>query len=118
MKIKSGIILMFVILLFTLAGCSGKPMHLQQTDKQVQISEVDLSKGKEITASASGFQLLLWIPININSRHQNAYQALQAQAGKDYITDIKIEESWQWAFVGTVYTTTLKATAYPLKSKM
>ena len=35
--------------------------------------------------------------------------------GRDYITNIKVEESWTYAFIGTVYTTTIKAMAYPRK---
>ncbi len=37
-------------------------------------------------------------------------------AGNDYITDIKIQESWTYAFVGTVYTTAYTAMAYPEKT--
>jgi hypothetical protein len=71
------------------------------------------STGRTIKASASGFQLLLFIPININDRQERAFQLLQAQAGDDYITNIAVDESWTWAFVGTVYRTTLTADAYP-----
>ena len=30
-------------------------------------------------------------------------------------TDIKVTESWTYAFVGTIYTTKMTATAYPKK---
>lgn len=94
-------------------GCAGKPITFKSVDP---ISYADVKdKGRTITASASGFQLLLLIPISINTRHESAYGQLLAQANGDYITDVKIEESWTYAFVGTVYTTTITATAYPKK---
>jgi hypothetical protein len=40
---------------------------------------------------------------------------LRAQAGSDFISDIKIKESWTYGLVGTVYTTRLEAKAYPYK---
>jgi hypothetical protein len=58
---------------------------------------------------------LLFIPIGVNDRHENAYGQLLAQANGDYITDVNIEESWTYGFVGTSYTTTITATAYPRK---
>ncbi len=76
---------------------------------------IDLTRGRSLSASASGFQLLLFIPININDRQERAYQILRGQAGNEYITAVKIQESWTYAFVGTVYTTTLEAMAYPRK---
>ena len=51
----------------------------------------------------------------VNDRHEQAYNALKGQANGDYITDIKITESWTYALVGTIYTTKLTATAYPKK---
>jgi hypothetical protein len=76
-------------------------------------AEMHATTGRPIKASASGFQLLLFIPININDRQERAFQLLQAQAGDDYLTNVAVDESWTWAFVGTVYRTTLTATAYP-----
>ena len=111
MKIMLMSIFLTVFLLFY--GCAGKPINLNSTNSQVEHTNINFNKGREITASASGFQLLLFIPIQINTRHQRAQQLLEAAAGGRYITDTKIQESWTYAFVGTVYTTTLKATVYP-----
>jgi hypothetical protein len=58
----------------------------------------------------------LFIPIAVNGRQAEAYEKLKQAAGNDLITDIKIEESWTYAFVGTIYHTTLTATAYPDKN--
>ncbi|MFA5455949.1 MAG: hypothetical protein WC272_11605 [Sulfurimonas sp.] len=93
---------------FLSVGCSGKPITIQTPE----MKNIEGSKGVVMSASASGFQLLLFIPIDINDRHERAYQQLKAQAGGGYITDVKVEESWTYAFVGTVYKTTLTATVY------
>lgn len=99
-----------------LVACSGAPMRTETGNLQVDAESVDFSKGRTISASASGFQLLLLIPISINNRHERAYRILLGQASGDYVTDIKISESWTYALVGTVYKTTLEATAYPQRT--
>jgi hypothetical protein len=99
-----------------LAACSGAPIKTGATNQRIDTAEIDFSKGRRISASASGFQLLLLIPISINSRHERAYRMLLAQAGSDYVADIKIDESWTYALVGTVYKTTIEAMAYPQKT--
>lgn len=96
-----------------LVGCSGTPIKLGSADQSIGQGAIDASTGRRIEASASGFQLLLLIPININDRHERAYQSLLAQAGGDHVTGVAINESWIWGLVGTVYKTTLTATAYP-----
>lgn len=95
-----------------LAGCHGVPVDLSKrtvTDR----AQVDPYKGRRISGEATGFQLMLFIPIAINGRHRNAYESLLSQAGDDLLSDITVTESWQWAFVGTLYTTKIEATAYP-----
>lgn len=103
-----------------IGGCAGRPIHLGNmqygnSDQEIKINKVDFSKSREISAEAGGFQLLLFIPININDRHERAYQMLRAQAGSDFLTDIKIKESWTYALVGTVYTTRMEAKIHPYK---
>lgn len=95
------------------AGCIGVPVHISNPP----LARMDLQKGREITASASGFQLLLFIPININTRQARAYKKLQDQAGNDIVADVKMRESWEYAFVGTIYRTTFTAMAYPDKTR-
>lgn len=97
-----------------LTACSGTPAHLGSTTADVP-KDIDFSKGRPISASACGFQLLLLIPIAVNNRMQNANEELIEKAHGDYISDVKITESWKYAFVGTVYCTELSATAYPRK---
>ena len=104
-----------VVVSLLLAGCSGAPMRTGVANQRIDTANIDYSKGRRVSASASGFQLLLLIPISINSRQERAYRSLLSQAGGDYVTDIKIEESWTYALVGTVYKTTIDAMAYPQK---
>lgn len=95
-----------------LAGCAGVPVNFSErsvTDR----AQVESKQGRKISAKASGFQLLLLIPIAVNGRQSNAYEALLKEAGDSVLTDITVTESWTYAFVGTIYTTTIEATAYP-----
>ena len=108
-------VLGLVVASLLLAACSGAPIRTGVSNQRIDTENIDYSKGRRVTASASGFQLLLLIPISINNRHERAYRTLLAQAGSDYVTDIKIEESWTYALVGTIYKTKLQAMAYPQK---
>lgn len=121
MKIFNKKISAFTVLtLLILGSCSGRAIslgnaHNDNPDQQIDLKKIDFTKGREIHAEAGGFQLLLFIPINTNDRQERAYQNLRYQAGSDFISDIKIQESWTYGLVGTVYTTRLEAKAYPYK---
>ncbi len=112
MTMKRIAIIMLATAALLLTACSGTPMN---TTQQVDTANIDFSRGRKVSASASGFQLLLFIPISINSRHERAYRSMLSQANGDYVTDIKIDESWTYAFVGTIYKTTIEGMAYPQK---
>lgn len=71
---------------------------------------------RTITAEACGFQFLLFFPLEINTRAQRAYQALEAEAAGDFITDVQVRERWTYGFVGTQYCTALRAKAIRPKS--
>ena len=107
---KFRLLAILVLIIFS-AGCAGKAVQIESiADHQAY----DASKGREIEVSAGGFQLFLLIPIRTNSRQARAYQALRNMAGDDHvITNVRVQESWTYAFVGTVYTTTMRATLYP-----
>jgi hypothetical protein len=96
-------------LLMALAGCTGSPVKFASVPQQ----SYDFSKGRPVTASACGFQLLLVIPISTNDRAERAYSDLVSKTVGEYITNISVQESWYWAFVGTVYCTEMQAMAYP-----
>lgn len=97
------------LLCITIASCVSTPVTFRTMADQ----KYDISKGRTITADACGFQLLGIFPININDRAHLAYNSLREQAGFDYMTDIKVQEKWYYAYIGTVYCTVLEATAYP-----
>lgn len=90
-----------------LSACAGTAVRLGSPSDQ----PVPKGPSREISATACGFQLLLLIPIAVNSRQTRAYQVLAAQAGTDYITDVEVQEEWGYRFVGTEYCTTLRARA-------
>ena len=105
---KAGIAVIGLLLV----GCVGTPIRLGSANQYIGPGDIDATTGRNIKGTGSGFQLLLFIPISINGRQERAYEELLAQAGGDYVTNVAINESWTWAFVGTVYKTTLTATAY------
>jgi hypothetical protein len=109
-KSPATILGMFLLLCLFLPGCTGTPVTFRSSADQ----NYDASKGRMVTAGSCGFQLLLFIPINVNDRQKQAYEELLVQAGSDhYVTNIKVQEKWYYAFVGTVYCTEMEATAYP-----
>jgi len=109
---KLGLVSMIATLL---SGCAGNPVQIGPKGDE----RYDSTHPREISAQACGFQLLMFIPILSNSHAARAYQALKQQAGDDYIADVKVREEWTYAFVGTIYCTTMEATAYPrIKTSM
>jgi hypothetical protein len=89
------------------AGCAGTPVNLGSK----VAGPVPQGEGRVIASKACGFQLLLVIPIGVNDRLERAYQLLQGQAGGDFITNVQLKESWTYGLVGTLYCTSLQATA-------
>lgn len=89
-----------------LTACAGSPVSLG-----TRVADVPVGESRTITAEACGMQLLLFIPIGVNSRLERAYSSLQSQAGDAVITDVKVKERWIYRFVGTSYCTELQASA-------
>ena len=109
MKTKTNkLFLLFAGFILSLSGCAGTPVTL----KSFPAKDIAQTSGRPISGEACGFQLLLLIPISINSRLERAFEELQRNAGNDNIANLSIEESWKYAFVGTVYCTRLDALAY------
>ena len=114
MKAKNLLKILFLtVFAVYFTGCAGKPVSFPSVDPKLYADKK--GEARTITSEASGFQLLLFIPIGVNDRHEQAYNVLKGQANGDYITDIKVTESWTYALVGTVYTTKMTATVYPKK---
>ncbi len=101
---------MIIGILF-IVGCTGKPISFKSVNPRLYQDIKD--KGITVVGEASGFQLLLLIPININDRHKRAYDKLLAKSNGGYITNVKIKDSWTYWLIGTEYSTTITATVYP-----
>jgi len=96
-----------------LASCEGAPVRLSQTSDMPQGQKYDMGKGHTVTAKGCGFQLFLFIPIVTNQRAEIAFRGLRSQAGNGYLTDIRVQETWTYAFVGTLYCSVMEGTVYP-----
>jgi hypothetical protein len=104
-KLVSGVALAAFIAV--VSGCAGTPVTLGS-----KISgEIPVGEERAIKAEGCGFQLLLLIPIGVNDRMSRAYDLLEAKAAGDFITDVSVEESWTYGFVGTNYCSKLEAKA-------
>lgn len=103
---------MFMAVALLLSACSSGPVRLTG---DVDQSKLDLTRGERLEVSARGMQLLLFFPLGVNGRYERAMEELQSIAGKRVLTDVRIEERWNYAFIGTIYSTTISATAYPRK---
>jgi len=107
---KKTLTMMCVVLFILAAGCVGAPV----TFKSLTDVKYDATKGRTVSGSACGFQLLFFIPIKFNDRHERAYAELLNDAGPGYyVTEISVSERWTYGLVGTAYCSDLKATAYP-----
>ncbi len=107
----------FAALLFLavlLQACVGQTMRIGPIK---DTTDIDRSRGRRISAQASGFQLFGVLPTTANTRHERAWQALREQAGNDAIAEVTVRESWSYALLGTVYTTCIEAMAYPRISR-
>ncbi len=91
------------------AACAGTPVRIGDTVPP----DVDRTQGRAVFGTATGYQILACIPYDNNDRHARAYRQLKQNAGDAYITDVAVKESWTYLGVGTAYTTTFRATAYP-----
>jgi hypothetical protein len=114
---KMANILFIFVTTMLVVSCNGTPVKLDQPASAISGQKYDMSKGRTARAQACGFQLFLFIPIVVNQRADIAYQSLKSQAGSGYLTDIRVQETWTYAFVGTLYCTIMEGTVYqPLQS--
>ena len=93
-----------------LSACTSTPVRVND---EVNLADIDLTRGKMVRAKAAGFQLFLVIPIMVNSRQERAWERLKQDAGSDYISNVTITERWTYGWVGTAYTTIIEGMAYP-----
>jgi len=107
MKRRAAVAL--VLCAAVVAGCAGTPIHIHNAVP----ADVDRSTGRIVEGDAYGFQAILLIPMGVNTRHARAWRDLLEKAGDSYVTDVQLKEGWLYCLVGTLYHTTLRATAYP-----
>jgi hypothetical protein len=91
------------------AACAGAPVRI---DNYVP-PDVDRGTGRVVEGSATGYQFMLFIPLGINDRHARAFEELKKNAGDAWITNVQEKEGWTYLLIGTAYTATFRATAYP-----
>lgn len=101
------------VLAALLGGCAGVPTPMGSRST----GPVPSGPARAIQAESCGFQLFGFIPIAINGRQQRAYESLEAAAAGDFITDVEIQDSWGYRFVGNTYCTALRAKAIQTKPK-
>jgi len=99
-------------LIIVLTACTSPMIRMSNEPP----SDIDRTKGRPISASACGYQLIQLIPIGTNDRQQKAYDSLKAQAGPDFIGDVVETEKWTYGVIGSVYCTELEAKAYPKRA--
>jgi len=102
------LLLIQFILASVISGCASDPI----TIKSYQAKDLILTSGHQVSSEACGFQLLMLIPIKINSRYERAFDDLIELAPNEAITSLSIQEDWTYCYVGTLYCTKLRATAY------
>ncbi len=110
MKIRRLLQSFLLVLLAAVTACTGTVVQFKSTTDHAY----DTTKSRIVQGSSCGFQLLTFIPIMINDRAQRAYSQVSAAAGSDVLGEIKVNEKWTYAFVGTIYCTEIQAKAYPL----
>ena len=99
--------LALILISLLVVGCAGNPVKLGSRVS----GPTPIGQSRTITGEACGFQLLLFIPMKVNDRAERAYTQLENAAGGDFITDVKVQESWTYGYVGTLYCTKMQATA-------
>lgn len=109
MKTKK-IIFSSLVLPLLLMACAGTPVKIEGV---TDLSTVDLTSKRRVSAEAGGFQLAGFIPLKVNTRQERAYEALLETLQRDEVlADITVTESWSFAVVGTSYWTIMHSSAY------
>lgn len=83
-----------LLLSLTVAACHSTPLHFPADP----IGPNEKSLGPT-EATSVGIMLFGVIPINQNTRFENAMREAAAKAGGTRVTDVTISERWFWAAV-------------------
>ena len=91
-------------------GCAGKPVSFTSVDPKLYADKK--AEGRTISGEASGFQLLLFIPMGLNSRSERAYEnALKSVPGATSLINVTYSEDWYWWIIGTAKSVTVTGDA-------
>ena len=90
-------------------GCAFRPVRLSSSEP----GGYDLSRSRDISATACGFIVGGLIPIALSNRDQRAFNRLTEQAHGDSVADVEAEEHMTYAVVGWTICITFHAVAYP-----
>ncbi|EPG74648.1 putative lipoprotein [Leptospira fainei serovar Hurstbridge str. BUT 6] len=108
---RFNLLILGTIIALLVIGCNSTPLVIPADPAVKPLTKGQTISSYPISAESCGFQLLLFIPIGINSRHGEAYAKLTSLAAGSKISDLRMEESWYYAFVGTGYCTRFSALA-------
>lgn len=96
------------LLLALTVSCISQPVFIPENTKQQPKSDQN-SITYPAYAKECGFVLLFLIPIGINDRFAKAYAKISAQAKNGILSQLTLQESWYYGFIGTGYCTTMTA---------
>src|SRR5439155_27240873 len=97
------------LLAFLATGCVSKPLKIEtRTGSNYE----ELGEGQ---GSATGIMLFNFIPIGQNERFVRAYEAAVKSKGGDALLNPEISERWFWAYVVSLYRTTVRGTVIRYK---
>lgn len=91
---KSASLLLGICLLLFTAACVSTPLKFPTAP--IGPNEKALGKTE---ATSTGIMLFGFIPINQNTRFEDAIKEAAAKAGGTRLTDVTISEQWFWAVV-------------------
>jgi hypothetical protein len=91
---KTVSLLLGSLLLLTTVACQST--NLRFPSAPIGPNEKSLGPTE---ATSTGIMLFGFIPINQNSRFENAMREAAKKAGGTRLTDVTISEQWFWAFV-------------------
>jgi hypothetical protein len=91
---KAVTLVLGLSLCLTMVACQSTSLHFPADP----IGPTEKSLGKT-EATSVGIMLFGFIPINENTRFENAMREAAAKAGGTRVTDVAISERWFWAAV-------------------
>ncbi len=104
MRCTSG--LLGALLMLVLAACTSTQVRFPSAAVGPNEKALGHTEGSSV-----GIMLFQFIPINQNTRFENAYAEAVQSAGGNRLTDIVISEQWFWAWVLNGYIFKVEGTA-------